>query len=78
MIKLKDILKEDYTPSRNDSIEDVFKSAVESLEDLANLFQENAPQERLLIKTLDKQAKLVRTMIAKNKSYNKIKKVKHY
>jgi|TARA_B100000073_G_scaffold20419_1_gene16199 hypothetical protein len=78
MIKLKDILKEDYTPSRNDSIEDVFKSAVESLEDLANLFQENAPQERLLIKTLDKQAKLVRTMITKNKSYNKIKKVKHY
>jgi len=56
----------------------VFKSAVESLEDLANLFQENAPQERLLIKTLDKQAKLVRTMITKNKSYNKIKKVKHY
>ncbi len=78
MIKLKDILKEDYTPSRNDSIEDVFKSAVESLEDLANLFQENAPQERLLIKTLDKQAKLVRTMITKNKSYNRIKKVKHY
>ena len=78
MIKLKDILKEDYTPSRNDSIEDVFTSAVESLEDLANLFQENAPQERLLIKTLDKQAKLVRTMITKNKSYNKIKKVKHY
>ena len=78
MIKLKHILKEDYTPSRNDSIEDVFKSAVESLEDLANLFQENAPQERLLIKTLDKQAKLVRTMITKNKSYNKIKKVKHY
>ena len=78
MIKLKDILKEYYTPSRNDSIEDVFKSAVESLEDLANLFQENAPQERLLIKTLDKQAKLVRTMITKNKSYNKIKKVKHY
>ena len=78
MIKLKDILKEDYTPSRNDSIEDVFKSAVESLEDLANLFQKNAPQERLLIKTLDKQAKLVRTMITKNKSYNKIKKVKHY
>ena len=78
MIKLKDILKEDYTPSRNDSIEDVFKSTVESLEDLANLFQENAPQERLLIKTLDKQAKLVRTMITKNKSYNKIKKVKHY
>tara|TARA_R100000008_G_scaffold48911_1_gene29129 strand:- start:189 stop:425 length:237 start_codon:yes stop_codon:yes gene_type:complete len=78
MIKLKDILKEDYTPSRNDSIEDVFKSAVEALEDLSNLFQENAPQERLLIKTLDKQAKLVRTMITKNKSYNKIKKVKHY
>ena len=78
MIKLKDILKEDYTPSRNDSIEDVFKSAVESLEDLANLFQENAPQERLIIKTLDKQAKLVRTIITKNKSYNKIKKVKHY
>ena len=78
MIKLKDILKEDYTPSRSDSIEDVFKSAVESLEDLANLFQENAPQERLLIKTLDKQAKLVRTIITKNKSYNKIKKVKHY
>ena len=78
MIKLKDILKEDYTPSRSDSIEDVFKSAVEALEDLANLFQENAPQERLLIKTLDKQAKLVRTMITKNKSYNKIKKVKHY
>ena len=78
MIKLKDILKEDYTPSRSDSIEDVFKSAVEALEDLANLFQKNAPQERLLIKTLDKQAKLVRTMIAKNKSYNKIKKVKHY
>ena len=78
MIKLKDILKERYTPSRSDSIEDVFKSAVEALEDLANLFQENAPQERLLIKTLDKQAKLVRTMITKNKSYNKIKKVKHY
>ena len=78
MIKLKDILKEDYTPSRSDSIEDVFKSAVEALEDLANLFQENAPQERLLIKTLDKQAKLVRTIITKNKSYNKIKKVKHY
>ena len=78
MIKLKDILKEDYTPSRNDSIEDVFKSAVEDLEYLSNLFQENAPQERLLIKTLDKQAKLVRTMITKNKSYNKIKKVKHY
>ena len=78
MIKLKDILKEDYTPSRSDSIEDVFKSAVEALEDLANLFQENAPQERLLIKTLDKQSKLVRTMITKNKSYNKIKKVKHY
>ena len=78
MIKLKDILKEDYTPSRSDSIEDVFKSAVEALEDLANLFQKNAPQERLLIKTLDKQSKLVRTMITKNKSYNKIKKVKHY
>ena len=49
MIKLKDILKADYTPSRNDSIEDVFKSAVESLEDLANLFQKNAPQELSLI-----------------------------
>ena len=78
MIKLKDILKERYTPSRRDSVEDVFKSAVEALEDLASLFKENAPEERLLIKTLLKQSGFVRNMVTKNKSYNKIKKVKHY
>ena len=78
MIKLKDILKERYTPSRSDSIEDVFKSAVEALEDLAGLFEENAPNERLLIKTLYKQAGFLRNMVTKNKSYNRIKKVKHY
>ena len=34
MLKLKDLLNERYVSKRSDTIEDVFKSAVEALEDL--------------------------------------------
>ena len=73
MIKLKDLLNERYVSKRSDTIEDVYQSAVDSLEDLSDLFKKHAPEERLLSRTLEKQSMMVRRMISKSKSYPKIK-----
>ena len=71
--KLKDLLNERYVSKRSDTIEDVYQSAVDSLEDLSDLFKKHAPEERLLSRTLEKQSMMVRRMITKSKSYQKIK-----
>ena len=73
MIKLKELLNERYILKTSDTIEDVFKSAVESLEDLSDLFKKHAPKEKLLSSTLEKQSMMVRRMITKSKSYQDIK-----
>ena len=71
--KLKDLLNERYVSKRSDTIEDVYQSAVDSLEDLSDLIKKHAPEERLLSRTLEKQSMMVRRMITKNKSYQDIK-----
>jgi hypothetical protein len=71
--KLKDLLNERYVSKRSDTIEDVYQSAVDSLEDLSDLIKKHAPEERLLSRTLEKQSMMVRRMITKSKSYQKIK-----
>ena len=73
MIKLKDLLNERYVSKRSDTIGDVYQSAVDSLEDLSDLFKKHAPKEKLLSSTLEKQSMMVRRMISKSKSYPKIK-----
>ena len=73
MIKLKDLLNERYVSKRSDTIGDVFQSAVDSLEDLSDLFKKHAPKEKLESSTLEKQSMMVRRMISKSKSYPKIK-----
>tara|TARA_A100001391_G_C4901458_1_gene233818 strand:+ start:351 stop:587 length:237 start_codon:yes stop_codon:yes gene_type:complete len=73
MIKLKELLNERYVAKTSDTIEDVYQSAVDSLEDLSDLFKKHAPQERLISKTLEKQSMMVRRMISKSKSYQDIK-----
>ena len=73
MIKLKDLLNERYVSKRSDTIGDVFQSAVDSLEDLSDLFKKHAPEEKLISSTLEKQSMMVRRMISKSKSYPKIK-----
>ena len=71
--KLKDLLNERYVSKRSDTIEDVYQSAVDSLEDLSDLIKKHAPKERLLSRTLEKQSMMIRRMITKNKSYQDIK-----
>ena len=71
--KLKDLLNERYVSKRSDTIEDVYQSAVDSVEDLSDLFKKHAPEERLLSRTLEKQSMMVRRMITKSKSYQDIK-----
>ena len=71
--KLKDLLNERYVSKKSDTIEDVYQSAVDSLEDLSDLFKQHAPEERLLSRTLEKQSMMVRRMITKSKSYQDIK-----
>ena len=73
MIKLKDLLNERYVAKRSDTIGDVYQSAVDSLEDLSDLFKKHAPKEKLVSSTLEKQSMMVRRMISKSKSYPKIK-----
>ena len=73
MIKLKDLLNERYVSKRSDTIGDVYRSVVDSLEDLSELFKKHAPKEKLLSRTLEKQSMMVRRMISKSKSYPKIK-----
>ena len=73
MIKLKDLLNERYVSKRSDTIEDVYQSAVDSLEDLSDLIKKHAPKERLLSRTLEKQSMMIRRMITKSKSYQDIK-----
>tara|TARA_R100000664_G_C2629518_1_gene59756 strand:- start:236 stop:478 length:243 start_codon:yes stop_codon:yes gene_type:complete len=73
MPKLKDLLNERYVSKRSDTIEDVYQSAVDSLEDLSDLIKKHAPEERLLSRTLEKQSMMVKRMITKSKSYQKIK-----
>ena len=73
MIKLKDLLNERYVSKRSDTIGDVYQSAVDSLEDLSDLFKKHAPNEKLVSSTLEKQSMMVRRMISKSKSYPKIK-----
>ncbi len=73
MIKLKNLLNERYVSKKSDTIGDVFQSAVDSLEDLSDLFKKHAPEERLLSRTLEKQSMMIRRMISKSKSYPKIK-----
>ena len=73
MIKLKELLNERYVSKRSDTIGDVFQSAVDSLEDLSDLFKKHAPKEKLVSSTLEKQSMMVRRMISKSKSYPKIK-----
>ena len=71
--KLKDLLNERYVSKRSDTIEDVYQSVVDSLEDLSDLIKKHAPEERLLSRTLEKQSMMIRRMITKSKSYPKIK-----
>ena len=71
--KLKDLLNERYVSKKSDTIEDVYQSAVDSLEDLSDLIKKHAPEERLLSRTLEKQSMMVRRMITKSKSYQDIK-----
>ena len=71
--KLKDLLNERYVSKRSDTIEDVYQSVVDSLEDLSDLIKKHAPEERLLSRTLEKQSMMVRRMISKSKSYQNIK-----
>ena len=71
--KLKDLLNERYVSKKSDTIEDVYQSAVDSLEDLSDLFKKHAPEERLLSRTLEKQSMMVIRMITKSKSYQDIK-----
>ena len=71
--KLKDLLNERYVSKRSDTIEDVYQSVVDSLEDLSDLIKKHAPEERLLSRTLEKQSMMVRRMITKSKSYQDIK-----
>ena len=71
--KLKDLLNERYVSKRSDTIEDVYQSVVDSLEDLSDLIKKHAPEERLLSRTLEKQSMMIRRMITKSKSYQKIK-----
>jgi len=71
--KLKDLLNERYVSKRSDTIEDVYQSVVDSLEDLSDLIKKHAPEERLLFRTLEKQSMMVRRMITKSKSYQDIK-----
>ena len=71
--KLKDLLNERYVSKRSDTIGDVYQSAVDSLEDLSDLFKKHAPKEKLVSSTLEKQSMMVRRMISKSKSYPKIK-----
>ena len=71
--KLKDLLNERYVSKRSDTIEDVYQSVVDSLEDLSDLFKKHAPKEKLVSSTLEKQSMMVRRMISKSKSYPKIK-----
>ena len=73
MIKLKNLINERYVSKKSDTIEDVYQSAVDSLEDLSDLFKKHAPEERLLSRTLEKQSMMVRRMITKSKSYQDIK-----
>ena len=73
MPKLKDLLNERYVSKRSDTIEDVYQSAVDSLEELSDLIKKHAPEERLLSRTLEKQSMMVKRMITKSKSYQKIK-----
>ena len=73
MIKLKDLLDERYVSKSSDTIEDVYQSVVDSLEDLSDLFKKHSPEERLLSRSLEKQSMMVRRMISKSKSYPKIK-----
>mgnify|MGYP001158451222 CR=1 FL=1 len=75
--KLKDLLNERYVSKRSDTIEDVYQSVVDSLEDLSELFKKHAPKEKLLSRTLEKQSMMVRRMISKSKSYPKIKDVRN-
>ena len=75
--KLKDLLNERYVSKRSDTIEDVYQSAVDSLEDLSDLFKKHAPEERLLSRTLEKQSMMIRRMITKSKSYQEIKDIKN-
>ena len=77
MIKLKDLLNERYVSKRSDTIEDVYQSAGDSLEDLSDLIKKHAPEERLLSRTLEKQSMMVRRMITKSKSYKDIKDISH-
>ena len=77
MIKLKDLLNERYVSRRSDTIEDVFKSAVEAMEDLSDLFRKHAPTERVISSALEKQSMMVRRMITKSKSYKDIKDMKN-
>ena len=73
MIKLKALLDERYVSKSSDTIEDVYQSVVDSLEDLSDLFKKHAPEERLLSRSLEKQSMMVRRMVTKSKSYPKIK-----
>jgi hypothetical protein len=75
--KLKDLLNERYVSKRSDTIEDVYQSAVDSLEDLSDLIKKHAPKEKLLSRTLEKQSMMIRRMITKSKSYQGIKDIKN-
>tara|TARA_Y100000356_G_C11195664_1_gene254703 strand:+ start:329 stop:565 length:237 start_codon:yes stop_codon:yes gene_type:complete len=77
MIKLKDLLDERYVSKSSDTIEDVYQSVVDSLEDLSDLFKKHSPEERLLSRTLEKQSMMVKRMVTKSKSYPKIKDKRH-
>ena len=77
MIKLKDLLNERYVSKSSDTIEDVYQSAVDALEDLSDLFKKHAPKEKVISTALERQSMMVRRMITKSKSYQDIKDIRN-
>ena len=77
MVKLKSLLSERYVSKRSDTIGDVFKSAVEALEDLSDIFKKHAPKEKVISTALERQSMMVRRMITNSKSYQDIKDIRH-
>ena len=76
-LKKKKIRTVGKATERFDTIEDVFKSSVEALEDLSDLFRKHAPTERVISSALEKQAMMVRKMITRSKSYKDIKDIRN-
>ena len=55
MIKLKKLLEGRYKPpTSSDTFQDIFLNVVKSLEDLQDLFKQYSPEERQVIKMVER------------------------